>query len=53
MPRGPRLDAPGTRHHVIVRGIERRAIFREDRDRADFVRELTGLGETATGRVAA
>ncbi|KKM89264.1 hypothetical protein LCGC14_1250370, partial [marine sediment metagenome] len=22
MPRGPRLDAPGTLHHVIVRGIE-------------------------------
>ena len=26
MPRGPRLDAPGTWHHVIVRGIERRKI---------------------------
>jgi len=24
MPRGARLDAPGTLHHVIVRGIERR-----------------------------
>jgi GH15 family glucan-1,4-alpha-glucosidase len=23
MPRGPRLDAPGTLHHVILRGIER------------------------------
>jgi len=25
MPRQPRLDAPGTLHHVIVRGLERRA----------------------------
>jgi hypothetical protein len=25
MPRGPRLDAPGVLHHVMVRGIERRA----------------------------
>ncbi|HEX9708430.1 MAG TPA: transposase, partial [Candidatus Thermoplasmatota archaeon] len=22
MPRGPRLDAPGALHHVMVRGIE-------------------------------
>jgi len=42
MPRGPRLDAAGTLHHVIVRGIERRQIFRTDRDREDF---LTRLGQ--------
>jgi hypothetical protein len=24
MPRKARLDAPGTLHHVIIRGIERR-----------------------------
>jgi putative transposase len=40
MPRGPRLDAPGTLHHVIVRGIERRQIFRTDRDREDFLARL-------------
>ena len=40
MPRGPRLDAPGTLHHVIVRGIERRQIFRADRDREDFLARL-------------
>ena len=45
MPRGPRLDAPETLHHVMVRGIERRAIFREERDRADFVRRLAALAE--------
>jgi len=27
MPRTARLDAPGTLHHVIVRGIERRKAF--------------------------
>jgi REP element-mobilizing transposase RayT len=37
MPRGPRLDAPGTLHHVIVRGIERRAIVDDDKDRENFV----------------
>ena len=26
MPRRPRLDAPGTLHHVMVHGIERRRI---------------------------
>ena len=40
MPRGPRLDAPGTMHHVIVRGIERGQIFRSDRDREDFLARL-------------
>jgi hypothetical protein len=28
MPRIARLDAPGLLHHVMIRGIERRAIFR-------------------------
>ncbi len=37
MPRGPRLDAPGVLHHVIARGLERRALFRDARDRAGFV----------------
>jgi len=40
MPRGPRLDAPGTLHHVMVRGIERRRIFESDRDREDFLDRL-------------
>ncbi len=45
MPRQPRLDAPGVLHHVMVRGIERRAIFRDDVDRAEFVRRLSALVE--------
>jgi len=48
MPRQPRLDAPGVLHHVMVRGIERRAIFRDDADRADFVGRLAAL-VSATG----
>lgn len=43
MPRGPRLDAPGILHHVMVRGIEQRDIFRRDEDRVDFVRRLARL----------
>ena len=42
MPRAPRLDYPGALHHVLCRGIERRSIFRTDRDRAGF---LDRLGE--------
>src|SRR5512139_1540781 len=40
MPRGPRLDAPGTLHHVIVRGIEKGLIVRDDKDRQAFVARL-------------
>ena len=45
MARGPRLDAPGTLHHVIVRGIERRPIFEDDRDHEDFLRRLGAVVE--------
>ena len=45
MPRQPRLDAPGTLHHVMGRGIEKTKIFREDGDREDFVSRLAGLAE--------
>lgn len=49
MSRGPRLDAPGTLHHVIVRGIERRRIVDDDQDRERFLERLGGLAsETRT-----
>ena len=38
MPRQARLDAPGTLHHVIVRGIEKRRIVDDKVDRDNFVR---------------
>lgn len=44
MPRQARLDAPGTLHHVIIRGLERGAIVKDDADREAFV---TRLGEVA------
>jgi hypothetical protein len=33
-------------HWVIARGTERQTIFRDDRDREDFVDRLGGLAET-------
>jgi REP element-mobilizing transposase RayT len=43
MPRKARIDAPGAVHHIIARGIERRAIFRDDEDRDRFVLRLGEL----------
>ena len=43
MPRSARLDAPGVLHHIMVRGIERRAIFRNNLDREDFLKRLEVL----------
>ncbi len=49
MPRGARLDAPGTLHHVMARGIEKRNIFIEDSDRKAFLSRLGKLAlSTAT-----
>ena len=43
MPRKARIDAPGALHHIIIRGIERRAIFEDDKDREDFIERLSNL----------
>jgi len=49
MPRQARLDSPGTLHHVMIRGIERRRIVDDEEDRKDFVRRLGKLAsETST-----
>src|SRR5512139_2522316 len=53
MPRQPRLDAPGVLHHVMVRGLERRAIFRDDGDRADFIDRVGRLADAKAWRVYA
>jgi putative transposase len=45
MPRSARLDAPGVLHHVILRGRERRNIFRNDLDREDFLERMGRLLE--------
>lgn len=43
MHRLARLDAPGVLHHIIIRGIERRNIFKDDKDRDDFIDRLSDL----------
>ena len=49
MPRAARLDTPGILQHVIIRGIERRKIFRDDGDREDLLDRLaTLLPDTGT-----
>lgn len=40
MPRKARIDAPGALHHIIVRGIEKRKIFEDDKDRDQFIKRL-------------
>jgi REP element-mobilizing transposase RayT len=49
MPRKARLDVPGTLHHIIIRGIERRRIVSDDRDRDNFVSRIGKIAlETET-----
>jgi putative transposase len=49
MPRQSRIDGAGAIHHIIVRGIEKRNIFKDDEDRDFFVRRLALiLQETKT-----
>jgi REP element-mobilizing transposase RayT len=43
MPRQARLDIPGALHHIMVRGIDKTNIFRDDEDKARF---LERLGQT-------
>ncbi len=50
MPRQARLDAPGTLHHVMVRGIEKRRIVDDEKDRGAFMARL-GAAAASTGMV--
>ena len=43
MPRQARLDAPGTLHHVIIRGIEKREIVDDAKDKMVEVITFNGL----------
>lgn len=43
MPRLARLDATGVLQHIIIRGIERRKIFRSDLDEDNFLERLSNL----------
>ncbi len=49
MPRQARLDSPGTLHHVIIRGIEKRRIVNDKVDQARLVQRMGDLlKETGT-----
>ena len=49
MPRQARIDAQGGLHHIMIRGIERRKIFRDNKDKDNFVKRLGDiLKETST-----
>ena len=43
MPRLARLDAPDVLHHIMIRGIEGRKIFLDNKDREDFLDRLSNL----------
>jgi putative transposase len=43
MPRQSRIDAPGALHPLIIRGIERKAIFKDDADRTEFVERMEAI----------
>ena len=45
MSRLARLDTPGVLHHVMSRGIERKNIFGNDKNRSDFIDRLAGVVE--------
>jgi len=49
MPIKSRIDAPGALHHIVLRGIERKAIFKDDLDYQNFLKRLGKvLTETST-----
>lgn len=43
MPRTGRLDTTGALHHIMIRGMERKQIFRDNYDREDFLARLAKL----------
>ena len=53
MPRKARLDAPGTLHHVMMRGTEGKSIFREDKDHQNFLSRLAQISEDTEARILA
>jgi putative transposase len=53
MPRQARLDAPGTLHHVMIRGIEGLVLFRNDQDRENFISRMSQLVESTETKILA
>ena len=49
MLRQARIDAPESLHHIIIRGIERKRIFGDDKDRDNFLERLGNItAQTST-----
>ena len=49
MPRKARIDAPGALHHIVIRGIERKPIFKDSQDYQNFIERLANiLSESST-----
>ena len=49
MPRQSRIDAPGALHHLIIRGIERKTIVKDDIDRNRFTQRMESIfGDSST-----
>lgn len=53
MPREARLDAPGTLHHVMIRGLEGKEIFYDDEDRENFLFRVGQLVKRTGDRILA
>ena len=45
--------APGTLHHVMMRGTEGESIFREDKDHQNFLSRLSQISEDTEARILA
>jgi putative transposase len=53
LPRGARVDAPGTIHHVWSRGVERGVIFGDDGDRFDLRDRMASIAPECGASVPA
>ena len=53
VPRQARLEAPGTLHQVMIRGIEAKRIFRDIQDRKNFVIRSEDLAKQTGTRILA
>lgn len=49
MPRQSRIDYPGLFHHVMIRGIEGKKIFRSSKDKDKFLQILTDVHSISKG----
>ena len=53
MGRRTRIHFPGAVYHVFARGVDRCAIFIDDRDRTDFLKKLFRIADDSSGEIIA